>query len=290
MNTVSDVLGLLAQPFIQRAFFVGVLIAVMSSLLGVFIVLKRLSLIGDGLAHTAFGGLSLGYYLNVVPLWAAAVVVVLGALGITKATRSRRISGDAAVAVILQLGLASGIVLLSLARGFGVNIDSLLFGSILLVDSTQVLVAVVVLLFVTAVVVAYYRELQYTAFDDSQARAAGVNTTFLDYLLSVLAGVVVIASIPIVGVLLISAMLVLPALMSIQVSRSFKQTLLLSPVFGVISVGLGMLFSIVLDSASGATIVLTAILVFLVIMGLKRISGPGFKTSKSTDNKTIRPA
>jgi len=281
MNTISDVLSLLAQPFIQRAFLVGILIAVMSSLLGVFIVLKRLSLIGDGLSHTAFGGLSLGYYLGVVPLWAAAVVVVLGALGITKATRSRRISGDAAVAVILQLGLASGIVLLSLSRGFGVNIDSLLFGSILLVDATQVLVATVVLVFVAAVVVVYYRELQYTAFDDAQARAAGVNTTFLDYLLSVLAGVVVIASIPIVGVLLISAMLVLPALMSIQVSRSFKGTLLLSPVFGVISVGLGMFFSIVIDSASGATIVLTAILVFLVIMGLKRITGTKVTASRS---------
>ena len=281
MNTISDVLSLLAQPFIQRAFLVGILIAVMSSLLGVFIVLKRLSLIGDGLSHTAFGGLSLGYYLGVVPLWAAAVVVVLGALGITKATRSRRISGDAAVAVILQLGLASGIVLLSLSRGFGVNIDSLLFGSILLVDATQVLVATVVLVFVAAVVVAYYRELQYTAFDDAQARAAGVNTTFLDYLLSVLAGIVVIASIPIVGVLLISAMLVLPALMSIQVSRSFKGTLLLSPVFGVISVGLGMFFSIVIDSASGATIVLTAILVFLVIIGLKRITGTKVTASRS---------
>ena len=271
MTTLSSLFSLLTEPFIQRAFIVGIIIAVASSVLGVFIVLKKISLIGDGLAHTAFGGLALGYYLDVVPLWAAAVVVVLGAIGITKTTRSKRISGDAAVAVILQLGLASGIVLLSLARGFGINIDSLLFGSILLVDSTQILVAVVVLVLILGVVVAFYKEMQYATFDEAQARAAGINTSLFDYLISVLAGIVVIASIPIVGVLLISAMIVLPALMSLQVSDSFRRTLLLSPVFGTFSVVAGMFLSIVLDTASGATIVLTAILGLILILSFKKI-------------------
>jgi zinc transport system permease protein len=272
MTTLSSILSLLAEPFIQRAFLVGIIIAVASSVLGVFIVLKKISLIGDGLAHTAFGGLALGYYLDVVPLWAAAVVVVLGAIGITKSTRSKKISGDAAVAVILQLGLASGIVLLSLARGFGVNIDSLLFGSILLVDNTQILVAGVVLTLILGVVIAFYKELQYATFDEAQARASGINTSLFDYLISVLGGIVVIASIPIVGVLLISAMIVLPALLSLQVSGSFRHTLLLSPVFGIISVVVGMLLSIILDTASGATIVLTAILGLILVLGFKRIS------------------
>ena len=281
MTTLSSLLSLLAEPFIQRAFLVGIIIAVASSVLGVFIVLKKISLIGDGLAHTAFGGLALGYYLDVVPLWAAAVVVVLGAIGITKTTRSKRISGDAAVAVILQLGLASGIVLLSLARGFGVNIDSLLFGSILLVDSTQILVAVVVLALILGVVVAFYKEMQYATFDEAQARAAGINTGLFDYLISVLAGIVVIASIPIVGVLLISAMIVLPALMSLQVSGSFKHTLLLSPVFGTVSVVAGMFLSIILDTASGATIVLTAILGLILILGFKKIGSATRQRAKS---------
>jgi len=272
MTALSNLLSLLAEPFIQRAFLAGVLIAIMSGLLGVFIVLKKVSLIGDGLSHTAFGGLALGYYLNVVPLWAAAVIVVLGAILITKSTRSKRISGDAAVAVILQLGLASGIVLLSLAHGFGVNIDSLLFGSILLVDANQIFLTVAILVVVALVVAFYYRELQYTTFDEPQARAAGINTTLLDYLVSVLTGVVVIAAIPIVGVLLISAMLVLPALMSLQISRSFKETIFLTPLFGVASVGAGIILSILIDSASGATIVLTAIIGFLIILGIKRLT------------------
>src|SRR2546425_4654403 len=133
MITLETFLTLLSAGFIQRAFIIGTIIAVLSSILSVFIVLKRVSLIGDGLAHTAFGGLALGYYLDIYPLWVGAVVVVIGSLGITRAIRSTKISSDAAVAVFLQMGLASGIVLLSLARGFGVNLEGLLFGSILLV-------------------------------------------------------------------------------------------------------------------------------------------------------------
>src|SRR3989454_10944787 len=124
MTTLNELIILLQAGFVQRAFIIGIIVAILSSILSVFIVLKRVSLIGDGLAHTAFGGLSLGYYLDIIPLWAASIVVVLGSIGITKATRSRSISSDAAVAVFLQLGLASGIVLLSLSHGFGVSIES----------------------------------------------------------------------------------------------------------------------------------------------------------------------
>lgn len=114
--TFDEFLSMMAQGFIQRAFIIGIVVALLSSVLSIFIVLKRISLIGDGLAHTAFGGLALGYYLDLVPLWVAGVIVILGSIGITKVTRSSKISGDAAVAIFLQLGLASGIVLLSFAR------------------------------------------------------------------------------------------------------------------------------------------------------------------------------
>jgi zinc transport system permease protein len=263
---------LLSAGFVERAFIIGIIIGILSSVLSIFIVLKRLSLIGDGLSHTAFGGLSLGYYLDIVPLWAATVVVILGALGITKAIRSAKISGDAAVAIFLQLGLASGIVLLSLARGFGFNIESLLFGSILLVTTDQILTAIVVLVATLAIIFVFYKELVYTTFDETQARASGIRTGFFDYLVSVLAGVAVIASIPIIGVLLISALLVLPALTSLQVSKSFKQTLVLSPVFGLASVILGLLVSLVLDTTSGATIVVVGLGIFAIVLGVKKLN------------------
>ncbi|HYU87162.1 MAG TPA: metal ABC transporter permease, partial [Candidatus Bathyarchaeia archaeon] len=139
-TTLDLFLSLLAARFVQYAFVMGVIIGILSSILSIFIVLKRLSLIGDGLSHTAFGGLSLGYFLNIAyfvdiaPIWAGTIVVVLGSVGITKAIRSTKISGDAAVALFLQLGLASGIMLLSISRGFGFNVETLLFGDILLVN------------------------------------------------------------------------------------------------------------------------------------------------------------
>jgi zinc transport system permease protein len=261
---------MMAQGFVQRAFVIGIVIALLSSILSLFIVLKRISLIGDGLAHTAFGGLALGYYLNVLPLWVAAGVVILGSIGITKTTRSSKISSDAAVAIFLQLGLASGIVLLSLGRGFGVNLESLLFGSMLLVSPDQIFYAILVFGVTLALILAFAKELAYSTFDETQAKASGVSTWFFDYLISILAGIAIIVSIPIVGVLLISALLVLPTLTSAQISNSFRQTVVLSPFFGLVSVILGLIASIILDTASGATIVLVGLAIFLITLLVKR--------------------
>jgi zinc transport system permease protein len=262
---------MMAQGFVQRAFIIGVIVAFLSSVLSVFIVLRKVSLIGDGLAHTAFGGLALGYYLDLVPLWVAGGVVVLGSIGITRAMRSSKISSDAAIAIFLQLGLASGIVLLSLARGFGVNLESLLFGSILLVSVEQIFYALLVLGATLAFIFLFYKELVYSTFDEVQAKASGIRTWFFDYSVSILAGIAIIVSIPIVGVLLISALLVLPAITSVQLSNSLRQTVILSPIFGLLSVALGLIASIILDTASGATIVLVGLLIFLFALTVKRI-------------------
>ena len=267
--TLDAFFTMMAQGFIQRAFVIGIIVALMSSILSVFIVLKRISLIGDGLAHTAFGGLALGYYLGFLPLWVAGGIVILGSIGITKAMRSK-VSGDAAVAVFLELGLASGIFLLSLARGYGINLESLLFGSILLVSFDQILYALLVLGVTFAFVLVFYKELAYSTFDEVQARAAGIRTWFFDYSVGVLAGIAIIVSIPIVGVLLISALLVLPALTSVQISKSLRQTVLLSPVFAFLSVVLGLIASVITDTASGATIVLVGLAIFIVTLAATR--------------------
>jgi zinc transport system permease protein len=266
-----DVFSLLQAPFIQRAFIISIIIAVLSSIMSIFIVLKKISLIGDGLSHTAFGGLALGYYVSIFPLWIAGITVVLGSIGITKALRSTKISGDAAVAVFLQLGLAGGITLLSLARGFGVNLESLLFGSILIVDFNQIITAAIVAAITLTIIFLFFKELVYITFDETQARASGIKTWMFDYLLSILSGVVVIIAIPIVGVLLISALLVLPALISTQVTKSFKQTVVLSPIIGLITVVLGILVSVIIDAAPGGTIVLTGLAILSVVFVSKKV-------------------
>jgi len=272
MMIILDLLELLQAGFVQRAFTISIIIAVLCSVLSIFIVLKKISLIGDGLAHTAFGGLALGYSLSLgIPLWVAGVTVVLGSIGITKAMRSTKISSDAAVAVFLQLGLAFGIVLWSLARGFGVNLDSLLFGSVLLVDIDQIITASAIAVVTLGLIFLFFKELVYVTFDETQARAAGIKTWFFDYLISVLAGIIVIVAIPIVGILLISALLVLPALISTQLAKSFRQTVILSPIMGLITVTLGLLISIIIDAAPGGTIVLTGLAILATVFGAKRI-------------------
>ena len=271
MMIILDLLELLQAGFVQRAFIISIIIAVLCSVLSIFIVLKKISLIGDGLAHTAFGGLALGYYIGLMPLWVAGVTVVLGSIGITKAMRSTKISSDAAVAVFLQLGLAAGIVLLSIARGFGINLESLLFGSVLLVDVDQIITAAVIAVVTLGVIFLFFKELVYVTFDETQARAAGIKTWFFDYLISVLAGIVVIVAIPIVGILLISALLVLPALISTQLAKSFRQTVILSPIMGLITVTLGLLISIIIDAAPGGTIVLTGLAILAAVFAAKRI-------------------
>ena len=283
-----DVLSLLQAPFIQRAFLIAVIIALLSSILSIFIVLKKISLIGDGLSHTAFGGLALGYYTTTllfggvasfayyegfIPQWVAAITVILGSIGINKALRSTKISGDAAVAVFLQLGLAGGIVLLSVSHGFGVNLESLLFGSILIVNNQQIITAAIVAAVGLAIIFLVFKELVYTTFDETQARASGIRTWVYDYLLSGLAGVAVVIAIPIVGVLLISALLVLPALISTQVTKSFKQTVVLAPIVGLITVVLGILASVILDAAPGGTIVLVGLAILAIVFIGKRIQG-----------------
>jgi zinc transport system permease protein len=264
-----DLISFLNAPFIQRAFAIGVIIAVATSVLSVFVVLKKISLLGDGLAHSSFGGLALGFYLGLPPLWVGSLVAVLAALGITKSQRTKRIPGDAAVALFLVLGLGGGTILISLSRSYGFNLESLLFGSILLVTMEQIYEALLFLVVALATVLVVFKELAFITFDETQAMAAGIRTWVYDYLFSVIAGVAVIISVPVVGVLLIAALLVLPGLASLQVSRSLRESMFISVAFGVLSVILGLLGSIILDTASGAMIVIAA-LGILVTVGVSR--------------------
>ena len=282
METIlNTILTYLSYGFIQRAFIIGILTALLSSILSVYFVLKKLSLIGDGLAHTAYGGIAIGLAVGgLFPTLAGnayvigGAIVVAGSILITKTIRSAKFSGDAAVAVFLTLGLATGVFVTSVTLQYGFDLDALLFGSILLVTWSQIYAAALILVLTVVLITVFYKELLYTVFDEVQARAAGIVTWKFDYLLSILAGLAVVVSIPIVGVLLISALLVLPALASIQTTQSFKQTILLSPVLGSVSVILGLFFSIIEPNAApGGTIVLSGLAILLVAIAARKIKG-----------------
>jgi zinc transport system permease protein len=276
---LSSLLVYLSAGFVQRAFVIGVVIAILSSMLSVYIVLKRLSLIGDGLAHTAYGGIAIGLAVgslfpalaNFDPYWVGGAIVVVGSLLITKVIRSQRLSGDAAVAVFLELGLATGIFVTSITLNYGFALDNLLFGSILLVTWNQILAALVVAAVTAIFLVLFYKELFYTVFDETQAQASGIVTWKYDYLLAVLAGIAVVVSIPIVGILLISAMLVIPAVTGMQVAKSFRQTIFAAPAFGIAAVVLGLLLSLALPNAApGSAIVIVGLAMLAGVVALKK--------------------
>lgn len=271
-SILSSLFVYLGQPFVQRAFIIGIIVALLSSFLSVYIVLKRLSLIGDGLAHSAYGGLAIGLAVGLYPTLIGAAIVILASLGMTKAIRSGRLAGDAAVAVFLELGLATGVFVTSVTLNYGYSLDSLLFGSILLVTWPQIYTASAVLAATLLLTFVFYKQMLYTVFDQVQAQAGGIATWRMDYLLSVLTGIAVVAAIPIVGILLISSLVLLPGLISVQLARSFKQTFLMAPVFGLAAVIFGLMLSITVPNAApGGAIVLVALAMLVTVGGVKSL-------------------
>ena len=256
-------LGILGSTFAQRALLAGLMSAIISGTMGAFLVQRRLSLLADSLAHTSFGGIALGLFLGVNPLLSALLVSILGATTLSELRRRTTLTGDAMTAVIFSSGLALGVIVVSLGKGFTVNVFGFLFGSILLVGIDDLLVTVVILLAVLLGIGAFYKELVYMIFDEDSARASGVPVTALDYLLIGLASAAVVGSIRAVGVLLVSALIVMPNLAAAAVARSFKESIFVAQAFSVISVLIGILVSFHLNLAGGAAIAVSAILIYV---------------------------
>ncbi len=265
-------LEILEAGFMQRALVSGIAVAVICSAVGLFLVLRRHSLFGDALSHMAFGGIAIGLFMNVYPLWTAIVVSILGALGITKLRESTKIPADATVAVLLSSGLALGVVLVSLSGGFNVNLFSFLFGSILLVSADEVIMILAIAAAIVAVLALLYRRFMYITFDEEQAKVSGLQVTLLNYLFIVLASITVIASIRLVGVLLISSLIVIPNITAMMFGKGFKKTALISGGIAVFSVVTGIIVSYAANLAPGGTIVLVAIIIFLGTLAARTLA------------------
>jgi zinc transport system permease protein len=263
------VFEILQFGFIQRALISGIAVAVSCSVIGLFLVLRRESLYGDALSHVAFGGIAIGLFTNVYPIWTAFAVSILASLGITKLRDSTKIPGDSAVAVLLSAGLATGVVLIGLSGGFSLDLYSFLFGSILLISYNDQLMILVLSLIVLAIMYKMYRKLMYIAFDEEQAKVSGIDVIKLNYLFIVLASVTVITSVRLVGVLLISSLIVIPNITAMMFGKGFKKTLLISIFTAVLSVVGGIVISYVMNLAPGGAIVIISVAVFLAVISTK---------------------
>ena len=234
--------------------------------MGTFLVLRRYSLFGDGIAHVAFGGVSVGLFLGVFPLWTAFIVSILGGLGLQKLRQSTKISGDAAVAVVLVSGLSIGVILVSSSGGFSVDLFSFLFGSILLISNEDTLMILAISAGIIATLAVLQKQFLHLTFNEEQAKIAGLPVTLLNYAFVILASITVVTSMRLVGILLISALIVIPNISAMMFGKGFKKTVGISMSISVISVVSGILLSYYYNVAPSGTIVMIAVAILIGVL------------------------
>jgi zinc transport system permease protein len=247
-----------------RAFIAGIVIGVVAPLIGTFLVARKYSLIADTLGHISLAGVAIGLLLNINPIITALVCAVIMSLVIDRLRSGKLVSGESALAMLLSGGLALAIVLISLARGFNVDLFSYLFGSITTVKTEDLYLIIPLGILVILTTVFFYRQFLYISFDEEGARVSGIKVTALNILLMVLTAIIVSLSIRIVGSLLIGALIVIPVVTSAQIARSFRSSLVLSIIFSLVAVIVGLFASFYFNLAAGGTIVLVALLIFAI--------------------------
>lgn len=264
-------LDILQYGFMQKALLTGVLTGISCSLLGVFLVLRRYALIGDGIAHIAFGGVAFGLLFGVMPIIGAFIFAVFGGLGILYLKENAKISGDTSIGILSHSSLGIGVFIASIASGFNVDILSYLFGSILAIKNSEVILSGALAIFVILTIVFFYHDLFYMTFDEESAKASGVKVNLLNIVLILLTSLTVVGSMRVVGLLLVSALIILPAASALLMNMSFKRSLFFSAIISSFSIITGLMISYLFDFAPSGTIVLINTVIFLFIYLLKKI-------------------
>lgn len=261
-----NIITILQYGFIQRAVVTGIFVALLCSTLGLFLVLRRLSLIGDGLSHVSFGAIAIGLSLGIYPLFVALPLVILASLVILWLTEKAKVYGDSAIGILSSVALAVGVILASTSHGFTVDLFSYLFGNILAISSFEMIVSIILSLFVIIILFLFYYDLVSLSFNEQLAQISGVSTKKINTLLVVLTAITVVLSVRVVGIMLISSLLILPAVTALQIARSFKSALLLSSLSAALALLCGVFISFIINIPTGATVVLVNFLFFLLVL------------------------
>ena len=272
MNNLN-LLEILSYGFIQRALLAGTLIALLCSVLGVFLVLRRMSLIGDGLAHVTFGSTAIALALKLysaMSLLVSMPVVLLASLGILKLTEKNRLSGDAAIGIVSALGISVGIILASVGGGYNVDLLSYLFGNILSISREEVMIAALLCVGVLLLLTLYYQQLFAISFSEELAKVSGIRTSFINSVLVLLTALSVVLAMKLVGIMLISSMLIVPAASALQLARGFRVCIVLAALQGCASVIIGIIISILTNLPASATIVVGNLTLFLISYLVRR--------------------
>jgi len=259
---------ILQYGFMQRAFIAGIAIALFSAAIGLFLVLRRMALLGDGLAHISFGGIAAGMLFGFYPIISAIVFSVMAAFGIQK-LKQMKIYSDSAIAIFFSFGLALGVVMISLSHGFNADLFSYLFGSILAVNTMDIFLILAFGIGILFTICIFYKELLFITFDEYSARASGIPVEKLDTVLMVLAAVAVVLSMRIVGILLVSSLMVIPPSTALLVCRGFKQAIIISMIIAASAVMAGLVLAYYFDLAAGGAIVMVLAAAFSMALVCK---------------------
>ncbi|MBD7935835.1 MULTISPECIES: metal ABC transporter permease [Cytobacillus] len=271
--------------FLQNAFLTGMIIGVIAPLLGVYIVVRRLSLIADALSHVTLAGIAaslllekkLTGFIGVNPVYMGMAFSVTGSIFIEKLRSVYKHYQELAIPIILSGGTGLSVIFISLADGFNSDLFGYLFGSVSAVSREDLWLIIIISVIIIAIIVSLYKELFLLSFDEEHAQASGIPVKIVHFIFIVMVALVIASSMRIVGILLVSALMTLPVAASMRIAKGFKQTILLSVIFGEVSVLGGLFLAFYLDLAPGGTIVIIAVLILLVTILLKKV-------------KTSRPA
>ena len=251
-------------PFMVRAFIVGIIVALSASILGVSMVLKRYSMIGDGLSHVAFGTLAIATVLNIAPMTISMPVVVVTAFMLLRINTNSSIKGDSAIAIISTGSLAVGVMAISMSTGMNTDVCNYLFGSILGVSKDEMYFTIVIGILVLITFVLTYNRLFAVTFDENFARATGINVNAYNALLALLTAFTIVLGMRTMGALLISSMIVFPTLSAMRICKKFKTVVIVSALISVSCFVIGLFMSYLISTPTGASVSILNILVFIV--------------------------
>lgn len=266
---IETIAEMLSYPFMVRAFVVGILVALCSALLGVSLVLKRYSMIGDGLSHVGFGALAVAAACNVAPLTVAIPVVVVAAVLLLRLNGNCKMNGDAAIALISTSALAIGVMVISMTTGMNTDVYNYMFGSILAMSSQDVKMCVILSVVVLVLYLFFYNKIFAITFDETFALATGVKANLYNTLIAVLTAVTIVLGMRMMGTLLISSLITFPALTSMRVCKTFRSVILNSAVVSVVCFCIGISVSYFCATPAGASVVMAN----LVILGIYTAAG-----------------
>lgn len=261
----------LEYSFMQKALLCGIFTAISSSLLGVFLVLRRLSLISDGLSHVTFATIAIALLAGVNTVALSIPLVMLASFAILALTEKGNVYSDTAIGLISSVSVAAGVMIISLGRGFNVDIYSYLFGSILAISNSEAVLSAVITMLVVTVIMFFYNEWFIISFDRDFARTKGINIFLNDLVFVVLQALVIVTGVKIVGAMLMSSLVIFPAVSSLQIAGRFKSMMIASAAMSVSSVICGIFVSFIFNTPTGATIVCINAMVFVICLGLNRV-------------------